>query len=400
MIRFEKLRKLYKKNNPRVLLMLSGGKDSSASLNVLREMDLEVTAVHFRHRWGYELSSDEARRISGLLGAGFVEIDFTDRFSKAVTGYRGGRPCLLCKKEMYRLVLDMLGTGEYDALCIGDNGDDKTTINRMKEHMGSSGGESIYYNTYFGSELGMELPYGIKVMRPLLDLKSVEVDEYLVSKGIEIKKNGSTGDKYFEYSREGCPVQFHDPGTPITEESMDLLKKYDDCITTYAREQGIRASIHLPSQLIVTIPEGFENDAAGYLNQNGLEVDLAQNIPSLCRISRIGIELGGLKIGSFQKDVHEKLYERFMERLGFANHMKNVLKTVDAVVTSYSFGEREFDFGCCLETNKLNIEYRGLSDVDINKVMGLIVEVFRTRDYSISISNGSTVEYNADDTLR
>ena len=58
--------------------------------------------------------------------------------------------------------------------------------------------------------------------------------------GIEIKKNHSTGDKYFEYSREGCPIQFHDPGTSISLETMDLLKKYDACITTFAKEKKSR----------------------------------------------------------------------------------------------------------------------------------------------------------------
>lgn len=374
------LKEVFKGKNHKVLLMLSGGKDSSASLCMLKSMEVDVTAIHFKHKWGYELSTKEARRICNMLDVELIEVDFTHEFTEAVSGFYNGRPCLMCKKEMYKIVLEHIELGAYNALCIGDNADDKTTINRLMKHISDKDDENIYFSSYFGSEQGISLPDSFRVVRPVLDLKSHEVEAYLLERGIKIAKNHSTGDKYFEYSREGCPIQFHDPGTSITVDSMDRLKTYDDCITAFAKKKGIKASIHLPSTLIVTIPKGFEEEAYHYLTDCGLDVDYNMNRSN--NLIDIDIVIENLLDGFFENDVHQKMFSRFLERLNITNlTFGNELNVMTASDESKLF---TFDYS---EKNILRINYSGTDDININLIKGLIVEVFRTRCFSLSFKS-------------
>ena len=49
--------------NKNVLLMLSGGKDSIAALVTLVKENVPVTAIHFTHKWGEEIPTQEAKNI-------------------------------------------------------------------------------------------------------------------------------------------------------------------------------------------------------------------------------------------------------------------------------------------------------------------------------------------------
>ena len=86
-------------NNTKVLLMLSGGKDSIATLLCIVKAGIEVDAIHFYHKWSELIPLEEAERICGLLSVNLIKYDFSNAFSDAVTGYANGRPCLLCKKR-------------------------------------------------------------------------------------------------------------------------------------------------------------------------------------------------------------------------------------------------------------------------------------------------------------
>jgi 3'-phosphoadenosine 5'-phosphosulfate sulfotransferase (PAPS reductase)/FAD synthetase len=379
------LEEFNKNNRGKILLMLSGGKDSSACLSILKKLELDVTAVHFKHRWGYALSSSEARRVCDMLEVPLIEIDFSEEFSTAIVDYCGGRPCLLCKSEMYKIIIDLLKHEEYKWLCIGDNLNDRTTINRIERHIRDREDEHLFCNSYFGSELGVCLPANVKVIRPVLDLSSVNVENYLSENGIEIMKNYSTGDKYFEYSREGCPVQFHDPGTPISIETMDLLKRYDTCITMFAKEKNIKASVHYPSTLIVTIPKGYEMEAGRYLEDNGLFVDWDKNNIGLLELFSMRIVILNLLKEVFVSNIQKKLYERFIERLDIVSDFKLVCEDHEFIKVEYTMDEGSIKFDYCNESNELSIEYKGQKEVDINLVMNLIIEIFRTRSYTIYI---------------
>lgn len=119
--------------NPKVIAMLSGGKDSVASVIQLKRSGIDVTAIHFVHKWGSEIPTAEAKRICNEYDIPLIIRDYTQEFCEAVNGYTAGRPCLICKKQMYKVLLEYVSSNEFGWLCIGDNSNDRTTIARIKK---------------------------------------------------------------------------------------------------------------------------------------------------------------------------------------------------------------------------------------------------------------------------
>ena len=99
--------------NPNVIAMLSGGKDSIASVVMLKKAGVSVTAIHFIHNWGSEIPTNEAKRICKQFDIPLIIYDFTKEFSETVSGYQAGRPCLICKKTMYSILLDYLSSQKF-----------------------------------------------------------------------------------------------------------------------------------------------------------------------------------------------------------------------------------------------------------------------------------------------
>lgn len=372
-----------KYDNKKVLLMLSGGKDSSACLHILKTANVDVTAIHFTHKWGSNISTNEARKLCEKLGVKLLEIDFSDSYYNAIRGYKGGRPCLLCKPKMYEIVIEELKKNDYGWVCIGDNANDRTTIVRLLDYIKEANEDNIYCSTYFGSERGIKLPEKTRVLRPLLDLESDEVEEYLKENGIEIKKNNSTGDKYFEYAREGCPIQFHDPGYEITMKNMDNLQKYNSLITEFARENNIRASIHLPSTFVITIPIGFEKKAGEYLEKNGLKVDWAVNGEYNLGKEHTVITIKNIDKEIFNNNIQEKLFNRFFERLEQKIKKCESHKYSNEIEYMYevSGGTAKFSYREVLGTLSIDVILDKKFETDI--LSNLVVEIFRRRSFSI-----------------
>lgn len=381
----DKFRDSFNPDAQRVLLMLSGGKDSSACLILLSEMGVELTAIHFTHKWASQVSTNEARRLCGGLQVELIEVDFTEDFYDSIQGFEGGRPCLICKPQMYKHVNKELQSGRYDWICIGDNANDTTTIARLKEYIRDKPDESIYCNTYFGSEQGCVLSDGIKVLRPILDIDAEGVESFVESRGVIINKNHSTGDKYFEYVREGCPVQFHDPGYPIDSVTLDALSKYNTSLGEFAKKKNIRASVHLPSTFIVTIPEGFEVEAADHLEHEGLLIDrdingLSESAPAA---SHISINLTNTQI--YVTSTYKRLYERFIERMQYTVVCHDGSDNQHVLTDVYDCTEGQIYFTFIKNKSVLMIdlctEQRPLAAL----VKNLIVEIFRTRRFKVVI---------------
>lgn len=377
------IEKLENSDNKKVLLMLSGGKDSSACLHILSKAKVDVTAIHFTHKWGYSLSTEEARNLCAKLNVPLLEVDFSQKFYDAIQGYKGGRPCLLCKPQMYEVVIEKLNEGDYGWVCIGDNANDRTTIVRLMDYIKDKKDENQYCSTYFGSERGVVLPRGVQVLRPILDLEALEVEEYLKENDICIRKNHSTGDKYFEYAREGCPVQFHDPGYEITNESINNLKKYNLLIAKFAKERNIRASVHLPSTFIITIPAGFEVEAGKYLESEGLKINWDINDNFKMDKERLCLTIKSLDQSIFNANIQEGLFERMFERLE--------LKVKSKEFHEYS-SEKNYIYdldGCNVSCrymknmNILSIDFISNVSIDEMKIRNLVVEIFRTRNFSL-----------------
>ena len=116
-----------KSKNPRVLTMLSGGKDSIAAVCLLKKYDVDISAVHFIHKWCSNIPTEEAQRICRQMNIPLKIINFTKDFFQSINGFTDGRPCALCKKKMYQILIEILEKGDFGWICIGDTANDRTT---------------------------------------------------------------------------------------------------------------------------------------------------------------------------------------------------------------------------------------------------------------------------------
>lgn len=369
--------------NRKVLIMLSGGKDSCACLHFLKKQRLDVSAIHFVHEWGYQIVTDEAKRLCAELNIPLVIYDYSQLFQEALRGFKGGRPCLLCKEKMYELTLEYAIKEDIDIICIGDNANDTTTINRIKKHLVSRDDETLMFNTFM--DLEITVPDGINIIRPIIDMSTEEVFQYLEKNKIKVQRVGDTGDKYFEYSREGCPIQFHDPGVEISVEDMKKLCEYNTVLSQFARDNSIRASIHIPSEFIVTIPRGYEKQARDYLLSNGIPLKQDKNAKNEKKYSYI-ILMKNIYSEIFQEEVTIYLCNRFFERLSMEFLYKGVSELGTSKIRSYE-GD---DFLCNIcsfsELSIINIMLIANKKYEKEYMENLVIEIFRTNNFMLEIS--------------
>ena len=247
-------------SNQRVLVMLSGGEDSALCLILLKKANIDVEAIHFRHQWMWHLSTNEAERVVKKFGVNLHIFDITKDFFQRFNGFMDGRPCRCCKPIMYRKTIDFALKNDFDWICVGDNKYD-TVVQRIKEYEEKRGNTNLFVTKYLDCITeGVNIPSQIQILRPIIDMTPKEITADLNDYGIKIKKNFETGDKYFEYWREGCPIQYNEAGSPLTKDRMNKLYKYNLAATQYGKKYNFRVSIHLPSLKIVTIPVGHENE--------------------------------------------------------------------------------------------------------------------------------------------
>lgn len=378
---------------PRVLLMLSGGKDSIATLITLKNAGVKnLEAIHFIHKWSPEISKLEAVRFCKKYDVPLKIYDFSNDFFAAIRGYTGGRPCLLCKKQMYFSLLRYISECSYDFIAIGDNMNDRTCIARIKKYinMYPEKDACLEFNSYLGAELGIRLPKGVRVLRPLIQMTSEDIEQLLENNKEKVNRLNSTGDKYFEYHREGCYAQFIEPGFPITKELLDISKEYNDLATEYARKKDILASVHVPSTFIITIPKGSEEALGEYLINSGCSINYTVNStpanPGL-KIFRIIIEKkGGQEI--YATKSYEKILNRFAERLEICTENKGLLVQNDIIFYSAENLNKKLNVFWDFSREIIDVLiYIPLEDsfVEMNFVENLIQEIFHTRCYNISI---------------
>lgn len=252
------IKSLQSLKNKRALLMLSGGGDSALCLALLKKHNIPTEAIHFRHKWMWRLSTNEAKRIAKKFKTKIHIFDISKDFFNRFNGFMDGRPCRLCKPIMYKKTIRWALKHNFGLICVGDNKYD-TIVERIKKYENKKRITDLFITKYLDCiNEGVKIPKNINIVRPVINLSPSQIKVSLKNYHIIIKKNHETGDKYFKYWREGCPMQYNEAGTPFTRQRMNDLYKYNLIATNYAKKKNLRVSVHLPSGKIITIPKGHE----------------------------------------------------------------------------------------------------------------------------------------------
>ena len=378
-------------STPRVLLLLSGGKDSVCCLYLLKKIKgIKLEAIFFRHSWMSKIPQEEALRHCNALKIKCHEINYTDDLLKKLADFSSGRPCLTCKPIMYRIAFEFALTHGFSWIATGDNASDKTTMSRLNKTNKLNAEKRVFCSRYLGNDQGVMVPSGISIVRPLIRTTSLEVESFLKSQEITVTQNYSTGDKYFEYSREGCCLQFCDPGYKLTDTICNKLFQYNEIANRWGRKHNVRTSVHIPSTFVVTVPPGFEKNVIAELEKNSLSVDLQRNA-NVVENKYCSVVVENYPDLHCDSKVFTFLISRFAERL------------------SLSCKEINSPYSCILEMSNLTIQTsllpRGalifnlqymMNDTEIErfveKMKELCVEIFHSRAVAVLTSNNADSE--------
>ena len=353
----------------KVLVQLSGGKDSVACLCFLKDHNVPLEAIHFVHDYGYPLPSKMAKLVCEALGVKLHIVDITAKIKSLFLANFNQRPCRFCKSIMDSETVALAISLECNYICVGDTKDDTMLLNRIK----NKNGLKPYFSRYFNQ--AVELPNNISVFRPFLEIGGSTALSYVKSRFPFFQRVNDTGDKYFEYSREGCPLQFKDLGVNYSESLMDNLLKYNSLCSEFATKRGIKASIHLPSEFIVTIPKGFEQECRDYLISHGCKLSADKNVK--CDIVyNIIVKLHT----KFTLTIFDISIRRFVERCGFK--ISSIIQSENSISVSCE----DIDVIATYQHDIMNIVFiskKEISNIDINNI---VMEIFHTYSFSITIN--------------
>lgn len=354
----------------KVLLQLSGGKDSMACLLFLIEHHIDFEAIHFVHDYGYSIPTNNAKEICRSKNITLHIIDITKYITDIFLNGFNQRPCRFCKTVMDEITVKTAIQNKCTFICVGDTADDSMLIHRIKfaEH------KLDHFSRYFNQKV--ILPAEISIYRPLLNITGAEALQYVMSRTSDFKRVNDTGDKYFEYSREGCPLQFKDIGVQYSVSLMEKLKKYNQVCSDFATKKGIKASIHLPSEFIVTIPMGFEQECREYLLNNGCHLT-SQTVQQQTYLYSINVKVSS--IDYLNIDVQRMILQRFVERCGLREKQIYIENTTTTII-----GE-EFSLTSHVhENNKIVIisiaSLQSLKNINMGSIC---IEIFHTYDFTI-----------------
>ncbi len=230
----EELREFAEKSGlkeKKILLLFSGGKDSSLALYLLKEAGLDVSALTFFHRWSWRETLRWAMRFTRKLGVEHFLVDITEGLLREAVG-RKGPVCINCKKVMLWNAKWFALNNGFDVLAKGDNANDKIIGTLLDQ---------------CGSDIRLcEIPrIGIPTFRPLIKYTAEDVEKLTDEAGIRPYR-------MYEHARrrqwrEGCPLQYIDREKIVTPELMDLAYRVNYEVSRIARRRRVRVSVRVPS---------------------------------------------------------------------------------------------------------------------------------------------------------
>ncbi|WP_457742265.1 DUF7411 family protein [Thermococcus sp.] len=215
----------------KILILFSGGKDSSLVLYMLKEVGLDVSALTFFHRWSWRETLRWAMKFTKSLNVEHYLIDITEGLLREATG-RKGPVCINCKKVMLWNAKWFALNNGFDVLAKGDNANDKiigALLDQCKTDIRLC-----------------DIPrIGVPFFRPLIKYTAEEVEALAEEAGIRPYR-------MYEHARrrqwrEGCPLQYIDREEIVTEDLMDLAYKVNYEVSKIARRRKVRVSVRVPS---------------------------------------------------------------------------------------------------------------------------------------------------------
>jgi len=199
----------------RVLVAVSGGKDSLALWDILRDLGHDVDGLYLG--LGIDGYSDEsgvfARSYADRTGAKLVEIDLPTAVGFDIpTGARLAHraPCSACGLSKRHLFNQAAADGGYDAVATGHNLDDEAAV---------LFGNILHWSTeYLGRQLPV-LPAGngfVRKVKPLVRLGERETAAYCVLAGIDYQVEEcpmAAGNRHLGYKDALNAIEEQSPGS-------------------------------------------------------------------------------------------------------------------------------------------------------------------------------------------
>lgn len=199
----------------RVLVAVSGGKDSLAVWDVLLELGYDADGLYVGLGIdGYsDVSARYARDFAATRGAALVEVDLTEDYGYDIpTGSRAARrtPCSACGLSKRHIFDRAAVEGAYDVVVTGHNLDDEAAV---------LFGNVLHWQTEY---LGRQRPVlpardGFpRKVKPLVRLSERETAAYCIVKGIDYLVDEcpmSAGNKHLGYKEALNEIEVRSPGS-------------------------------------------------------------------------------------------------------------------------------------------------------------------------------------------
>ena len=228
----------------RVLLAVSGSKDSLALWDILLDLDVRADGLYLG--LGIEDYSDSSKAYARAFAAGrsapLVEVDLPDDFGYDIpTGARTARraPCSACGLSKRHLFNQAAVDGGYDVVATGHNLDDEAAV--------LFGNVLRWATDYLGRQLPVlpASPGFVRKVKPLVRLGERETAAYCVLRGIDYIVEEcpmAVGNKHLGYKEALNAIENQSPGTKSAF-YFGFLDRVSAMFTPEARaeQEGLRA---------------------------------------------------------------------------------------------------------------------------------------------------------------